>query len=58
MNSTFSLKLSIALLVLGLVMVSSPKQPVNSMSILGDYQLAIADPAIGIIANTSDYETI
>ncbi len=58
MNNTFSLKSSIALLVLGLAMVSSPKQLVNSTSLLSDYQLAIANPVIGLVANDSRDKTI
>lgn len=52
MNSNFSLKSSIALLVLGVAMFSSPKQPSTStLIILSNHQPAIAATAVGIIAS-------
>ncbi len=59
MNSTFSLKSSIALLVLGIAMLAAPKQPAKSMLFtLSDYQPAIAASAVGAIANTMQYEIV
>ncbi|OIP75258.1 MAG: hypothetical protein AUK48_08000 [Oscillatoriales cyanobacterium CG2_30_44_21] len=52
MNSNFSLKSSIALLVLGVAMFASPKRPVAStLNVLSNYQPAIAASAVGIIAS-------
>lgn len=57
MNSTFSLKSSIALLVLGAAMMASPKQPAQSTSdALISYQPEIAASAVGAIANAMQYE--
>ena len=57
MNSTFSLKSSIALLVLGVAMMASPKQPAKSTSdSLISYQTEIAASAVGAIANAMQYE--
>jgi len=54
MNSTFSLKSSIALLVLGVAMTAAPKQPAKStLFSLSDYQPAIAASAVGAIANNT-----
>jgi hypothetical protein len=54
MNSTFSLKSSIALLVLGVAMTAAPKQPAKSTLFpLSDYQPAIAASAVGSIANNT-----
>ena len=56
MNSTFSIKSSIALLVLGIAMMAAPKQPVKSTLIpLSDYQPAIAASAVEAIANNTQY---
>ncbi|MCA2640669.1 MAG: hypothetical protein IM497_03285 [Microcystis sp. M087S2] len=53
MNSIFSIKSSIALLVLGTAMLSVPKQPVKStLEAFSAYQPAIAASAVGAIANT------
>jgi hypothetical protein len=59
MNSIFSLKSSIALLVLGTAMIASPKQPVKStLEAFSDYQPAIAASAVGAIANSMQYEIV
>jgi Tfp pilus assembly protein PilV len=59
MNSTFSLKSSIALLVLGVAMLAAPKQQAKSiLSSLSDYQTAIAASAVGAIASTMQYEIV
>jgi len=58
MNSIFSLKSSIALLVLGTAMLATPKQPPKSTANLSDYQPAIAASAVGAIANTMQYEMV
>ncbi len=56
MNSTFSIKSSIALLVLGVAMTAAPKQPAKSALFLpSDYQSAIAASAVGAIANNTQY---
>ena len=58
MNSTFSLKSSIALLVLATAMIAAPKQPTAStLDTLGSYQAEIASASIGAIANAMHYET-
>jgi len=52
MNSNFSLKSSIALLVLGVAIFASPKRPATSTLVtLSDYQPAIAAFAVGAIAS-------
>ncbi len=57
MNSTFSLKSSIALLVLGIAMLAAPKQPAKStLAVLADYQPEIAASAVGAIATSMQYE--
>lgn len=57
MNSTFSLKSSIALLVLATAMIAAPKQPTTStLDTLGSYQAEIAAASIGAIANAMQYE--
>jgi hypothetical protein len=57
MNSTFSLKSSIALLVLGLAIMATPKQPEQSTSdALISYQPKIAASAVGVIANAMQNE--
>ena len=57
MNSTFSLKSSIALLVLGLAIMATPKQPEQSTSdALISYQPKIAASAGGVIANAMQNE--
>jgi hypothetical protein len=59
MNSTFSLKSSIALLVLGTAMLAAPQQPAKStLAALSDYQPAIAASAVGAIASTMQYEIV
>ncbi len=59
MNSIFSIKSSIALLVLGTALLSAPKQPVKStLEAFGSYQPAIAASAVGAIANTMQYEIV
>ncbi|MFM7601837.1 MAG: hypothetical protein ACKO7R_11675 [Pseudanabaena sp.] len=59
MNSTFSLKSSIALLVLGTAMLAAPKQPVAStFPTLSTYQPVIAASAVGAIASTMQYEIV
>ena len=59
MNSTFSLKSSIALLVLGIAMLAAPKQPAKSMLFtLSDYQPSISASAVIAIANTMQYEIV
>ena len=58
MNSTFKLKSSIALLVLAVAMIATPKEPAKStLYALGVYQPAIAASAIGAIAITMQSET-
>ncbi len=53
MNSNFSLKSSIALLVLGASLMANPKQPEKStFATLVAYQSAIAASAIEAIAST------
>ncbi|MFM7886491.1 MAG: hypothetical protein ACKPCM_07345 [Pseudanabaena sp.] len=57
MHSTFRLKSSIALLVIGTAMMSSPKQPAQLTSdALISYQPEIAASAVGVIANAMLYE--
>ncbi|MEA5479632.1 hypothetical protein VB774_18575 [Pseudanabaena galeata UHCC 0370] len=58
MNSTFSLKSSIALLVLGTAMLAAPKQPTSTLFALSAYQPAIAASAVGAIASTMQYEIV
>ncbi len=59
MNSTFSLKSSIALLVLGTAMLAAPKQPAKStLAALSAYQPEIAASAIEVIASTIQYEIV
>jgi hypothetical protein len=59
MNSIFSLKSSIALLVLGTAMLAAPKQPVNSiLDVFSAYQPAIAASAVGAIADTMQHEIV
>lgn len=59
MNSTFRLKSSIALLVLGVTMLSAPKQPAQSTSdaLLVDQQ-AIASIAKVAISHTMKYSIV
>jgi|688.fasta_scaffold195418_3 hypothetical protein len=53
MNSNFSLKSSIALLVLGASLMANPKQPAKStFAALVTYQSAISASAIWAIAST------
>jgi hypothetical protein len=53
MNSNFSLKSSIALLVLGTSLMANPKQPAKStFAALVTYQSAISASAIWAIAST------
>jgi len=53
MNSNFSLKSSIALLVLGASLMANPKQPAKStLATLVAYQTAISASAIWAIAST------
>jgi hypothetical protein len=56
MNSTFSLKSSIALLVLGVAMLAAPKQP--AISTLANYQPTIAASAVGAIAGNMQSEIV
>lgn len=59
MNSIFSIKSSIALLVLGAAMLAAPRQPVEStLEAFSVYQPAIAASAVGAIAETMQYEII
>ncbi|GBO53109.1 hypothetical protein APA_1017 [Pseudanabaena sp. lw0831] len=59
MSSIFSLKSSIALLVLGTAMLAAPKQPVKStLEAFSVYQPAIAASAVGAIADTMQYEIV
>ncbi|ELS33750.1 MULTISPECIES: hypothetical protein [Pseudanabaena] len=59
MNSTFSIKSSIALLVLGVAMLAAPKQPAKStLDALIGYQPEIAASALGAIASTMQYEIV
>ncbi|MBD2175412.1 hypothetical protein H6F42_00600 [Pseudanabaena sp. FACHB-1998] len=59
MNSTFSLKSSIALLVLGVAMLAAPKQPAKStLAVLSSYQPEIAASAVGAIASSMQYEVV
>lgn len=57
MNSTFCLKSSIVLLVLGTAMLAAPKAPIKSDELI-TYQPAIAASAVGAIANTMQYEIL
>ena len=59
MNSIFSLKSSIALLVLGTAMLAAPKQPVKStLEAFSAYQPTIAASAVNAIADTMQYEIV
>ncbi len=59
MNSTFSLKSSIALLVLSFAMLANPNQPTKStLAALSAYQPEIAASAVGAIATTMQYEIV
>ena len=52
MNSTFRLKSSIALLVLGVAMIGTPYQPAKStLTSPSIYQLTMAASAVGAIAS-------
>lgn len=52
MNSTFRLKSSIALLVLGVAMIGTPYQPAKStLTSPSVYQLTMAASAVGAIAS-------
>lgn len=59
MNSIFSIKSSIAMLVLGISLIASPKPPIQStLEALSSYQPEIAASAIGAIATAMHYEIV